>query len=170
MPRTEPTLHLLCGKIAAGKSTLTARLGGAADTVVIAEDDWLAALYADEISSVADYVQCSARLREIIGPHVAALLNSGVSVVLDFPANTVETRRWMRGILEQTDAAHRLHVLDVPDAICLARMHARNAGGGHPFAATEEQFHRITAHFVPPTPEEGFNIVRHRHDANGLDD
>ena len=39
------TLHLVCGKIAAGKSTLTARLGQEPDTVVIAENHWLARLY-----------------------------------------------------------------------------------------------------------------------------
>jgi hypothetical protein len=38
------------------------------------------------------------------------LLNAGVSVVLDFPANTAEQRDWMRGILNATGAAHRLHL------------------------------------------------------------
>lgn len=42
-----PTLHMICGKIAAGKSTLAARLAEADRTVLIAEDDWLGALYAD---------------------------------------------------------------------------------------------------------------------------
>ena len=156
-----PTLHLLCGKIASGKSTLTERLGRQDRTVVISEDAWLSALFGDEMTSVRDYVRCSNRLRSIVGPHVASLLNAGLSVVLDFPANTVETRAWMRTILDQTDAAHALHVLDVPDDVCIARLHARNAAGGNPFAATEEQFHQISAHFVPPDLEEGFNIVRH---------
>lgn len=169
MSATHPTLHLVCGKIASGKSTLTAGLGRAAGTVVIAEDAWLHALFADQMASVSDYVRCSAKLREAIGPHIAALLNVGVSVVLDFPANTVETRRWMRGILDRTDASHVLHVLDVPDEVCLARLRARNAGGDHPFAATEEQFRRIAAHFVPPSPDEGFTIVVHRDGGNERD-
>lgn len=157
-----PTLHLLCGKIASGKSSLAARLGGADGTVVIAEDDWLNALYSDKMNSISDYVRCMSKLRTVIGPHVAALLNAGVSVVLDFQANTVDARKWMRGILDQTQADHQLHVLDVPDDVCLARLHARNAAGDHPFAATEEQFRQITKHFVAPTPKEGFNIVVHK--------
>lgn len=144
MSSTSPTLHLLCGKIASGKSTLTAQLGCLEGTVVIAEDDWLDALYSDEMSSLSDYVRCSSKLRKIIGPHVASLLNAGVSVVLDFHANTIEARNWMRGILEQTNAGHKLHVLDVPDEICMARLHARNAQGDHPFAATEEQFQQVS--------------------------
>ncbi len=161
MPLTSPTLHLMCGKIAAGKSALAAKLGSLDATVVIAEDDWLSALYSDEMSSISDYVRCTSKLRKIIGPHVASLLNAGVSVVLDFQANTIEARIWMRGILAQTNADHQLHVLDVSDEICITRMRARNASGNHPFAPTEEQFLQLSKHFVAPSADEGFNIVRH---------
>lgn len=162
MTQTEPMLHLLCGKPASGKSTLTARLSQTAKTVVIAEDDWLATLYGDQMTALPDYVRCSARLRDAIAPHVTALLRAGVSVVLDFPANTVETRRWMRSLVVASGAAHRLHYLDVPDALCKARLRARNASGNHPFAVTEAQFDRIAEHFVPPSEDEGFDILRHR--------
>jgi len=157
-----PTLHMVCGKIGAGKSTLTARLGNRERTVVISEDAWLGTLFADRMASIPDYLRCASTLRRVIGPHVEALLNAGVSVVLDFPANTVETRAWMRNILDRTGAAHRLHVLEVPDEVCLARLRARNARGDHPFAVTDDQFRQITGHFAPPTPEEGFDIEVHR--------
>ncbi|WP_092643572.1 AAA family ATPase [Jannaschia faecimaris] len=156
-----PTLHLLCGKIASGKSILAAELGSLDGTVVIAEDDWLNALYSEEMSSIPDYVRCTSKLRGIMGPHVASLLNAGLSVVLDFQANTIEARKWMRSVLEQTNADHQLHVLDVPDEVCLARLQARNAQGEHPFAATEQQFRQISMHFVAPSPDEGFNMVLH---------
>jgi len=162
MSQTTPTLHLICGKPAAGKSTLTARLGQQPRTVVIAEDDWLAMLYGDQMSTLSDYVRCAGRLRGIVKPHAIALLRAGVTVVLDFPANTLETRRWMRGIVEAAGTAHCLHLLDVPDDICKARLQARNARGDHPFAVTEAQFDRIAKHFVTPTADEGFNIVRHQ--------
>lgn len=165
MPDHSPTLHMLCGKIAAGKSTLAASLASAPGTVLIAEDDWLNALFADELVSLPDYVRCSSKLRRRMGPHVAAMLNAGVSVVLDFPANTVEQRRWMRGILENTTASHQLHLLDVPDEVCLARLRARNSRGDHPFAVTEAQFHQFSSHFAAPSAGEGWNIVNH---ANGV--
>ncbi|MCA0871124.1 ATP-binding protein [Seohaeicola saemankumensis] len=164
MSLPSPTLHMLCGKPASGKSTLTARLGRAPGTVVVSEDDWLAALFADQMASVADYARCAERLRAAMGPHVSTLLNAGLSVVLDFPANTVATRNWMRGILQPTGAAHCLHVLDTPDAVCLDRLRARNASGDHPFAVTEAQFAILSRHFVPPSAEEGFTVLRHRPD------
>lgn len=161
MAATPPTLHMLCGKIASGKSTLAARLGAMEGTVVISEDDWLAALYSDRMATIADYLSCAANLRQVMAPHVETLLRAGVSVVLDFPANTVETRAWMRAVIERTRVAHQLHLLQASDAQCLERLRRRNEKGHHPFAATEAQFHRVTAHFSPPTPDEGFHIVLH---------
>jgi len=42
MSVTHATLHHVCGEIAAGKSTLTARLGQEPGTLVVAEDHWRA--------------------------------------------------------------------------------------------------------------------------------
>lgn len=162
MSLNAPTLHLLCGKIAAGKSILAATLADAPGTVLVREDEWLSRLYPNEMASVADYVRCSARLRNAIGPHVAALLRAGLSVVLDFPANTPAYRAWMRGIFEAASSAHQLHYLDVPDDVCRARLRARNDADTHEFAATDAQFDLITRHFAAPAPEEGFDIVFHR--------
>lgn len=159
MPQSLPTLHSVCGKAASGKSTLTAELGKEPHTVVISEDDWLAALYSDELATLQDYVRCSARLQAAMAPHVSALLKSGVSVVLDFQANTVARRQWMNRLALAAGAAHRLHYLDVPDETCLARLRARNTGGSHPFTLSDEQFHQLSRHFAAPTPEEGISIV-----------
>ncbi len=155
-------LHLVCGKAASGKSTLTRELGDAPATVVIVEDEWLAALYADELSSIADYGRCTAKLQEAMAPHIVSLLQSGLCVVLDFQANTIARREWMRDIIQSANVSHKLHYLDVPDEVCLARLHTRNASGEHPFAVTDEQFAQLARHFVAPSPEEGFDIVIHR--------
>lgn len=61
MTLTKPTLHLLFGKIEAGKSTLAAELAAANRTVLIAEDERLAALFADEMQKLKDYVHCTAK-------------------------------------------------------------------------------------------------------------
>ncbi len=161
MKASGPTLHLLCGKVAAGKSTLAANLAAAENAVLITEDTWLAALFADDLQKPQDYLRCTAKLRRAMGPHIVALLDAGISVVLDFQANTMESRTWMRHLLSQTDADHQMHVLMSPDKVCLARLRSRNASGQHPFTVTEEQFHQISAYFVPPTPEEGFKVLCH---------
>ena len=161
MTSTLSTLHLVCGKIASGKSTLAGALAKTPGTVLISEDDWLTPLFADQMTTGADYVRCSTKLRAAMGPHIAAVLNAGLSVVLDFPANTVALRSWMRDILDQTRAANQLHVLNPPDALCLSRLRARNTAGEHAFAATEAQYWQFAKHFELPTQAEGFTIVFH---------
>lgn len=167
MSGTQGTLHLVCGKIAAGKSTLCRTLADAPAHVLISEDAWLAGLHGPRMRSVKDYVARSAELRNVMGPHVSQLLRAGVSVVLDFPANTVQTRAWMRDIIETTGSAHVMHFLDVPDEVCLARLQARNASGAHEFAVTESQFRQVTRHFAPPCPSEGFETKRYDGSAAG---
>ncbi len=155
------TLHMICGKIAAGKSTLAARLAERPGTIRISEDAWLACLYRDEQKTIEDYVRNSRRLREVMGDHVVALLKAGLSVVLDFPANTPASRQWMRSLFERADADHRLHFLDVPDEVCKARLRARNAAGTHAFNASDAEFDLFTSYFVPPSAEEGFAVTFH---------
>lgn len=152
---------MFCGKIAAGKSTLAARLAQQTGGVLISEDDWLAALFGDQMSSPRDYLRCADKLRAALAPHVAQLLRAGVSVVLDCPANTVHSRVWLRALLRETGADHQMHVLAPPDALCLARLAARNAAQTHPFAVTEAQFHQFAQHFAPPEEDEGFNTIQH---------
>ena len=155
------TLHILVGLAASGKSTLAEKLAQDPATVVVSEDAWLAELFGPDMSTLADYVRFSARLRAAMTPHISALLHSGVSVVLDFGANTLESRAWLHDILKDSGCNHVLHYLDVPSETCLARLRARNAAGTHPFSVSDEQFERIAAHFLAPSPEEGFNIARY---------
>ena len=161
MEAKTPTLHMFCGKIAAGKSTLAANLAQTEGAILIKEDDWLASLFGEDMTTAKDYMRCASKLRHVLGPHITDLLNKGLSVVLDFQANTVESRTWMRHILESSDAGNQLHVLMPPDEVCLTRLRARNATGEHPFTVTDAQFHQISKHFVPPTEDEGFNLIVH---------
>lgn len=156
-----PTLHILCGKIASGKSTLASELAKNPGTVVLSEDMWLAHLFKETMHSVQDYVHYAAKLRSAIKPHTIALLNAGVSVVLDFPANTLASRQWMMSIVNESGAQHLLHYLPVSDEVCKARLRLRNAAGEHNFAASDEQFELITRYFVEPKAEEGFHIRRY---------
>ena len=98
MPK--PVLHLMSGKIASGKSTLAKNLAAEQSAILLSEDNWLSRLYPDQIKSVTDYVRLSRQIREVLGPLVIDMLNTGVTVVLDFPANTPEDRRWLRSLAD----------------------------------------------------------------------
>ena len=119
-------------------------------------------LFPVELKTIDDFTRLSARLRDAMGPHIVEVLHLGLSVVLDFPANTVRYRNWMRSLIAEANVAHELHLLDVPDAICKQRLRQRNADGEHPYQVSEETYDLFMSYFVPPGPEEGFNIVVHK--------
>ena len=121
-PARPTTLYLLCGKIAAGKSTLARRLAERPATLLITMDHWMSILFPIENRTIEDFARLSARLRAAMGPHVVDILRQDLSVVLDFPANTVSWRSWMRSLISEAHVAHELHVLDFPDAICKERL------------------------------------------------
>ena len=161
MTSDTPILHLLCGKVAAGKSTLARTLAGDG-ALLVAQDPWMAQLYPTELRTIEDYLRLSARLRAAMAPHLVDLLRAGLSLVLDWPANTVASRRWMREVADTAGATARLHWLDVPDRQCLTRLDARNAGGKHEFNVSHSEFAELARYFEPPREEEGLPIVRHR--------
>ena len=160
-PDDTPTLHLFCGKVASGKSTLADRFAERPNSILLREDVWLSGLYGEQMSTLADFVRCSSLLKKTITPHVVALLRSGLSVVLDFHANTRESRTWMRTIADKAECAHQLHFLDIPDEICKRRLRQRNTAGQHEFSVSEAEFDRIASHFQPPAKDETFNLKIH---------
>ncbi|MGU9850652.1 AAA family ATPase [Pseudomonas koreensis] len=162
-----PTLHLMCGKIASGKSTLAQSLAEEHRALVLSEDQWLSQLYPEQIRSVADYLRCARQIRGVLGPLVIDVLAAGVSVVLDFPANTVADRQWLRGLADSARVPHCLHYLEVDDDTCRVRLHARNALAEHEFAASDAEFDLITRHFQEPDVGEGLEIVMHRNRQQG---
>jgi predicted kinase len=160
-PDTAPTLHLFCGKPASGKSTLADRYAERPGSILLREDLWLSGLYGDQMSTLADFVRCSSLLRKTITPHAVALLQSGLSVVLDFHANTKESRQWILAIADKAQCGHQLHYFDVPDEVCKARLHQRNLSGEHEFSVSEAEFDRIASHFQPPAEDEPLNLKIH---------
>lgn len=92
-------------------------------------------------------------------PHIVDILRQGLSVVLDFPANTVAQRQWLRSLIVQSGVHHELHLLDVPDDVCKQRLRERNAAGEHPFQVSKEDFELFTRYYVPPASDEGFNVI-----------
>lgn len=154
-----PTMHFLCGKMAAGKSTLSKKLAAEFEAILICEDLWLSRLYADEIHTFDDYLKYSARLKEVLTPHLLDLLKQGNSVVLDFPGNVPRQRQWFRTIFEAAGADHVLHFVDVPDDLCRMRLQKRNMENPPGSKVmSQEEFTHITSFFVPPTGAEQFNI------------
>ena len=156
------TLYFMCGKMAAGKTTLARELARMHNAVLLNQDDWLAALYPDEIRSILDYVRCSNRLRDALTPLIVDLLTRGTSVVLDHPGNTRKQRQWFRDIVELAKVPHELNFVDAADDTCKRQLKQRSAELPEGSAwTTDAEFDAITAYFQAPADDENFNVIRH---------
>ena len=121
-------LIFFCGKMAAGKSTLSKALAEQEQAVLLVQDEWLSHLFPGEILDVPDYIRCSARLNAALSPLIGSLLSKGIPVVLDFPGNTTKQRAWFRQLFEAAGVAHELHFIDAPDDVCKRQLRERSAG------------------------------------------
>lgn len=158
----KPTLHFLCGKMAAGKTTLSRPLAAEHQAVLICEDLWLQRMYPVEIATFEDYLLYSARLKTVVAPHVTELLAKGLSVVMDFPANVPAARLWMRSIFEAANANHLLHFVNTPNERCIEQLQKRNREKPEgSMEMTVEQFEYITSLFIAPEEGEGFRIQKY---------
>jgi predicted kinase len=158
------TLHFICGKAGAGKTTLARRLGRDLPAVVICEDEWLLQLAAP-ITSLEAYFDASRRLRATLTPHLVDLLRLGNHVVLDVGSNnTPQGRAWVRSLFETAGADHLLHHLPMDDATCLARVRQRNETQpeGVFFGVVSDAIViEVNTYVTPPTHEEGFRVQTH---------
>jgi predicted kinase len=121
-----PKRFLLCGKMAAGKSTLARELSRRHGAVLLVQDDFLERLYPGEVIDLPAFVACSSRLNAALTPVILELLARGASVALDFPGNKKSQRAWFRRLIDDAKVEHELHFLDVPDEICKLQLKARS--------------------------------------------
>jgi len=148
-------LVFFCGKMGSGKSTLARETAAERKAVLISEDELLSQLFPDIIRSVSDYKRYSDLLKPVVSDLAQQILNKGVSVVLDFPANTPAQRHWLRRLSENTNAQHLCYFVDRTDEVCIQQLLQR----GNPNTDSVEMFHAITAYFTPPGDDEGINTV-----------
>lgn len=152
----------MTGKIASGKSTLAKSLAAEDSAILLSEDQWLSRLYPDQIKSIIGYVRLARQIREVVDLLVTDLLRAGVTVVLDFPANTPQDRHWLRGLSDTAGVSHCVHCIEVDDDTCRARLHLRNQRAEHEFAVTDAEFELITRYFCAPDEGEGLRVDVHR--------
>jgi adenylate kinase family enzyme len=154
------TLIFFCGKMGTGKTTKSREIALERNAVLLSEDEWLASVYPNTITSLKDYVKYSKQLKPPIKKLVQSILNTATDVVMDFPANTISQREWFRSIFSGVDAPHQLIYIDISNEGCLERIDRRRIEQPEREATdTAEMFHEVAKYFVEPASEEGFNAI-----------
>ncbi|ODC02886.1 1-deoxy-D-xylulose-5-phosphate synthase [Terasakiispira papahanaumokuakeensis] len=154
-------LFFFCGKMGAGKSTMSKKVADQHHAVLISEDDWLSAHYPTQIKTLDDYMRLSSTIKPFIQSHVEQILKSGTDVVMDFPANTAAQRAWFASIVSDAECDHELIYLDLTDAQCLSQIGQRRLEQPERAAFDNETtFYQVTQYFEAPQDDEAFHIVR----------
>ncbi len=154
------TLTFFCGKMGAGKSTESKAISIEKNAVLISEDSWLSVHYPDQIKTFDDYLKFSSMIKPFIKSHVKNILKTGTDVVLDFPANTVNQRRWFKQLCVDIECEHELVFIDLSNDKCLLQIAKRRLE--QPERAqfdNEAMFNHVTKFFEAPLDSEELNIV-----------
>lgn len=153
-------LYFFCGKMGAGKSTKSKQLAIDKNAVLLSEDEWLSSLYPNQIQSFDDFLKFSAQIKPLVRRHVQNILSVGTDVVMDFPANTQQQRKWFLDMTFDVNASHQLIFLNMTNDQCLRQIEQRRKE--QPERAnfdTEAMFTHVTHFFEAPKASEGLNIL-----------
>lgn len=151
---------MFSGKMGAGKSTKSKQVSQERNAVLISEDEWLSTLYPDKITSFEEYLHYSSLLKPLVKAHVVNILKAGTDVVMDFPANTVNQRKWFKELIRESNAPNELIYLNISNEICLKRIEKRRIEcPERAIYDTESMFNEVTEYFQEPGKNEGFNLT-----------
>jgi predicted kinase len=158
----EPEIHLMCGLVAAGKTTLARQLARELPAVRLSRDEWMLRLYGGRHDDPA-YVERLVPCTELMWDVALAIVTVGSSVVLDWNFWSRERRRGARQRATTAGVGLQLHWLDVPVEIAAER--ARRRLGDRPADAheiDEDGVRHFASIFEAPEEAEGIPVIRNR--------
>lgn len=157
MSTRKPTVYLLCGLPAAGKTTLAKQLEEKQGAVRFTLDEWMIRLY-DYTIFDREYGEYGRRCRELIWQTAVNVLKQGVDVVLDWNQWSSKRRQAILKRIEAIGANHQLIYLNIPPMVARERLQTYQATN-YQHVISVAEFDRFWPFFEPPTVSEGLNIV-----------
>lgn len=149
-----PTLHLMIGLPASGKTTRAKQLAEAHGAIRLTPDEWHLRLFGDDVGD-PDHDRRHDAVESIMWDVGRRALECGVSVVIDFGLWALEQRDAFRGRAEALGVPCVLHVMDVSEPELYRRLHERNAAAPPgTFRIPDEEMAKYIAAYQPPLPDE----------------
>jgi predicted kinase len=159
VPGQRPRVHLVCGLLAAGKTTYARQLAAQLTAARFTLDEWMIRLYGlryDDPTYVARLEGC----QDLIWDVALQVLGLGHDVVLDWNMWSRKRRAFWQARAKDRGYEVLLHHLDVPleTAIAQALQRASDPGAGISHVIDEAGARHFASIFEPPTADEGVPI------------
>lgn len=154
-----PTAHLMCGLVAAGKSTYARALAIERQAFYASLDAWMLQLHGIRFHE-PEYAPLADRCRLQIWDAAEQVLGLGHDAVLDWNFWHPERRRAWKGRIEAAGFAVQLYFIDVTVETAIERA-ARRVEEGDPssYLLSEADVREHAAIFVRPSQDEGIAMT-----------
>lgn len=145
-------VHLICGKICAGKSTYAHALAKEKNAVILSVDE-ITTLLSEDLGERHDEI--ARRIRLYLMDKAAQIAACGCPVILDWGFWTKDMRRETDGYLRERGISPVWHYLAVSDKVWAERIEKRNGcRGAADYFVDEGLREKCLRLFEPPRPEE----------------
>ncbi|MCC7364016.1 MAG: ATP-binding protein [Dehalococcoidia bacterium] len=157
MQTAQPTAHLVCGFIGAGKTTFAREIEAETGAIRITKDEWVVRIFGRGIASDAEFEDYDSRVTELATELAFKLLEAGVDVILDEGYWTRDHRDSIKEKVASAGAKPVLYWVDCPVELMRERTVKRSSGPStDSFEIDEEMFDRYLRYWEPPTAAETF--------------
>ncbi|PIZ94893.1 MAG: hypothetical protein COX80_05260 [Candidatus Magasanikbacteria bacterium CG_4_10_14_0_2_um_filter_33_14] len=161
MTKQKTKLIIISGFVGAGKTTLAKKLEKQYKAIRFSTDDWMIDLFGFDGDFGEDYRAKKRVVKEFIWSISKQVLESGVSVVLDFGFWSWKERILFRKRADQIGAEFELYFIDVPLEQLRKQIKIRNKKLPQgTFHITEKWFDSWLPRFEPPTENEKPIVIK----------
>ncbi len=155
----QPTIHMLCGFICSGKTTLARKLERELEAITFCQDEWMPRLLGQEHSDQCGLIYAP-KVSALISRTYEQLLKLKIDIILDDGFWSKSERDRVRKRAAELGAKSKLYFLDCPKDVLTQRLQERNAEPKPDSVVVSEAKFKISwKYFQPPGAEEEFELV-----------
>jgi hypothetical protein len=160
-----PTAHLICGFIGAGKTTFARKLEKETGAVRFTKDEWMVTVFGNSPpknkTEKEIFHEYDSKMAKLATEIALSCLTAGTSIILDDGFWYRKQRDEMRQRLKDLDAVEKLYFIDTPVDVMKERTVTRSENPPvDSFYITEQEFNDYLTMFQPPSDDEEFISVQ----------
>lgn len=160
-PTPSGTVHVMCGLVAAGKSTIARSVAAEVGAVRLSRDEWMLRLHGGRFDdpSAVEFLE---RVDPLMWDVALDIATAGMPVLLDWNFWSRKRRAEARRRTGERALGLVVHWVDVSVDVAVRRAGQRQAKGPRDaYAISEAEVRHFATIFEPPTDDERLDVRHH---------